>query len=253
MALLSELSPLVIELKTKTETVSYGELWTRAHANDLSPMPQLGKSLDQGEENKRSSQRKNEASLASRQAEAAKAGQNKTKLVIFEIPKEPPSANPFKVESVQASLVEQSILSQVIGHVVKVDVTIFIPSTGSKKPMQFKVTPTTTFGQLISLTVKKWNEANNVKKLPEEIEAFIVRIATEEGKLEEMFPGSRPPNPWPLTGFLLSSLPKVEVSLKQQVDKWLNQPFLLMENPRYSKKGPISFVALFCVFLRIFA
>lgn len=189
MALVCDLPAVIKDFKSKTETVpaTYGELWKRTHAVDLSPLPTLGKSLDPNEQNRRTSQRKSDVSQASKQAEAAKAS-NKTKIIVFELPKEPPQRF-FAYEPVNPVVVQHSALSSIVGHVSKIDVIVFIPQ--HRRPVKFKVASTATFQQLIVATIKAHNETNPKIPLHDESEAYLVRIATEDGQIDDMFPGTQ--------------------------------------------------------------
>lgn len=188
MALVCDLPAVLKDFKSKTETVptAYGELWKRTHAVDLSPLPALGKSLDPNEQSRRTSQRKSDAPQISKQAEAAKAS-NKTKIIVFEPPKEPPQ-RVFSFEPVNPIVVQHSALSSIVGHVSKIDVIVFIPQ--HRRPVRLKVAQTATFQQLIAATIKSHNETQPKIPLFDESEAYLVRIATEDGQIDDMFPGT---------------------------------------------------------------
>jgi hypothetical protein len=190
MALVCDLPAVIKEFKSKTETVpvAFGELWKRTHAVDLSPLPGLGKSLDPNEQNRRTSQRKSDVSQASKQAEAAKAS-NKTKIIVFEPPKQSPQKL-FSYEPVTNVVVQHSALSSIVGHVSKIDVIVFIPQ--HRRPVRLKVAQTATFQQLIVATIKNHNDTHPKIPLFDESEAYLVRIATEDGQIDDMFPGTLP-------------------------------------------------------------
>jgi hypothetical protein len=170
-------------MRGKVEAIHYGDTWKKAHSSDLSPIPSLG-STDPSEQ-KRASQKKPDAQAA-KQSEAAKA-QSKTKNIAFELPKEP-DPNAFKVEPIRFNPASQSGLSAIIGHVQKIDCIVFVPH--HKKPVRLKVPQTATFVQLLQQTIKKHNETKPKIPLIDDVDAYIVRIATDEGKLDDMYPGT---------------------------------------------------------------
>lgn len=191
MTLVCELPGVIKEIKVKTETLNYGDLWDKTHSHKPSPLPTFGGSVEE----KESLKKKRESTHYSNHnirgsvhyGETTPAGAfKKTKVIVFELPEEP--AVEFQKEPIEDVTVEQSGLSKLIGSSGTLDVEVFIPNT--KKPIKFKVSPSATFHQLVVAAIKKTNEdGKTISKMFQDPEAYIVRIATEDGQPDDMFPG----------------------------------------------------------------
>jgi hypothetical protein len=191
MTLACELPTILKEIQGRIEAIQYGETWKKAHSSELSPVPSLG-STDPSEQ-RRTSQKKPDAQAA-KQSEAAKA-QSKAKNIVFELPKDLERTlaacpnyrdDAFKIERIRFNPTTQSGLSAIIGHVQKIDCVVFVPH--HKRPVRLKVPQTATFVQLLQGTIKKHNETKPKVPLIDDTDAYIVRIATDEGRLDDMYP-----------------------------------------------------------------
>src|SRR5690606_26180976 len=105
MALLCELPGIIKEIKVKTETLNYGELWEKTHSHKPSPLPTFGESVEEKETLKVKKKRDNSSSSLTdvpynRQKNNSRytaAGTlKKTKVIVFELPQEDPAVEFLK-------------------------------------------------------------------------------------------------------------------------------------------------------------
>lgn len=99
-----------------------------------------------------------------------------------------------------------------------VEVYVFVPHR--KKPLNLRVPQTTNFGQLAAVAIKTRNSTPKLppgRRLEENPEAYLVRIAGRNGQPDERYPGA------------LSKR-------NGNIESWLRFAFCLVENPEYKAR-----------------
>lgn len=133
---------------------------------------------------------------------------------------------PIIKEPINIQIIDSSSLSRIFGTN---DVRVFIPN--STTPINVPVIQTSTIHQLIIQTIKSYNKLNLENKMNESPDAYLIRIAQEDGQVDEMFPGT--------IFFEIKFLLTINAVLGKlgTVDQWSNVPFILIKNPNFKKNS----------------
>ena len=108
---------------------------------------------------------------------------------------------------------ETSALSRLLGPS---DVEVWVP--GAKSTMAVRILPSATMQQLVQQVIKIHNSQlqKGDRALETNPDAYNVRVATPDGKVEELFP---------------------ILAKKGTLDQWAEVAFILVENPNYKPNG----------------
>lgn len=111
---------------------------------------------------------------------------------------------------------ETSALSRLLGPS---DVEVWVP--GAKSTFAVRILPSATMSQLVQQAVKSHNAAlqKGEKALETNPDAYNVRVATPDGKVDDLFP---------------------VLAKKGTLDQWAEVAFILVENPNYKPNGSSS-------------
>lgn len=129
------------------------------------------------------------------------------KVITFELPSTFSKMTKEPIPDTESLPDSPSALSKLLGAG---DVQVYVP--GVPDPINVKVSPTALILQLIVQTIKTYNATKPTKKLEESPDAYNVRIALENGQIDDMFPA---------------------LAKKGTVDQWSNVAFILVENPNF--------------------
>lgn len=149
-------------------------------------------------------------------ASAKKAAIPAPKLVLHELPQQFVKIAKDNID--ETPPMETSALSKLLGPT---DVEVWVP--GAKSTISVRILPSASMQQLVINAVRVYNNAKSAPEKPLDTnpDAYNVRIATQDGQVEEMFP---------------------ILAKKGTVDQWAEVAFLLVENPNYkrSESGPLA-------------
>jgi hypothetical protein len=190
MALVGDLVSILKEIKTKADTITIDAIWKELHSNE--PLIEQLSGKEKQPQKRRSVKMvipEEMKKLKRRSVGPVDSIGNieKTKTVVFESAKDP-NLFTFTKREVPPIQPRASPLSKLVGHVVFSEIKVFLPN--EQKPVLVKIAQTAIFEKLIIMAVKKYNSQTPPPStlLPEDPDAYMLRVADEKGNIDEDFP-----------------------------------------------------------------